>query len=139
MVKPVTVLIVDDEPGVRESLRATLAGECTVLTAATGDEALAVVRSRRVDVVTLDLRMPGGNGIGILERLKALDPNIEALIISGYGSRDAVETAGTLGAFEFVSKPFDVERVRALVRQAAERRRALTRHVDGRFVSAVAP
>jgi signal transduction histidine kinase len=118
------VLIVDDEPGVRESLRMTLASECVVHVAASGAEALAVIRSTPIDVVTLDLRMPGGDGIKVLERIKALDPSIEALIITGYASQESLD-GGTRLAFDYVSKPFDVEHVRGLVRRAAAHRRAV--------------
>ncbi len=133
-----TVLVVDDEPGVRESLRATLSAEYAVRTAASGDEALAIVHSNPVDVVTLDLRMPGQSGIEILERIKAHDPDIEALIISGYGPRDP--TPGALGVFGYICKPFDIDRVRNLVRQAAARRRTVRelRRVRGDMLARVA-
>ena len=120
-----SVLIVDDEPGVRESLRATLSAECAVHTAASGDEALALLHATPVDVVTLDLRMPGLGGMEILARIKDHDPDIEALIISGYGPRQPV--SDSCGVFAYLSKPFDVERVRNLVRRAAARRESVRR------------
>src|SRR5437867_10887630 len=79
------LLLVDDERGVRESLRAILQGECEVLTASSGDEAIAIVGREPEDVVTLDLKMPGLGGIGVLERIKEIDPDIELLIITGHG------------------------------------------------------
>jgi signal transduction histidine kinase len=118
-----TVVVVDDERGVRESLRATLAAEYTVHVASGGEEALGIVRANPVDVVTLDLRMPGQSGPEILEGIKTHDPDIEVIIISGYGPRDPVP--GSLGVFAYVCKPFDIDRVRDLVRQAAARRRAV--------------
>src|SRR4030095_11552624 len=81
-----TVLIVDDEVGVRESLRAILMADYTVLTADSGAGAVELLRTHEVDVVTLDLRMPGMGGIGVLEQAKAINPDIEAIIITGYGS-----------------------------------------------------
>jgi signal transduction histidine kinase len=127
MTEQAHVLIVDDEPGVRESLRAILLGECIVHTAASGAEALDQVARLPIDVVTLDLRMPGLGGIGVLERIKAHDPDIEALIISGYNSFDSAVDGMRLRAFDYVSKPFDIEHVRDLVRRAVERRRAVRR------------
>jgi signal transduction histidine kinase len=127
MDSPPNVLIVDDEPGVRESLRAILTGECSVHTAESGAEALTLIETVPVDVVTLDLRMPGLGGISVLERIKAYDPDIEALIITGYNSFDAAVDSMRLRAFDYVSKPFDVDHVRALVRRAAARRRAVRR------------
>ena len=121
---PATVLIVDDEPGVRESLRAILMGEFAVQTAATGAEAFTLIETVPIDVVTLDLRMPGIGGIGILERIKAYDQDIEVLIITGYSSFDSAINGIRLRAFDYVSKPFDIEHVRRLVRSAVARRRA---------------
>jgi signal transduction histidine kinase len=133
-----TVVVVDDERGVRESLRATLAAEYTVHVASGGEEALATVRAHPVDVVTLDLRMPGQSGPEILEGIKTHDPDTEVIIISGYGPRDP--TPGALGVFAYVCKPFDIERVRDLVRQAAARRGAVRelRRLRGDMLACVA-
>jgi len=122
-----TVLVIDDEAGVRESLRTILSGECTVHTAATGTEALGLIETTPIDVVTLDLRMPGIGGIGLLERIKAHDQDIEVLIITGYSSFDSAIDGIRLRAFDYVSKPFDIEHVRGLVRSAAARARRVRR------------
>src|SRR5438094_24307 len=82
------VLVVDDEMGVRESLRAILHGECEVVTASNGQAALDAIARDPIDVMTLDLKMPGLGGIGVLERAKQIDPDLEVLIITGYGSLD---------------------------------------------------
>lgn len=116
------MLIVDDELGVRESLRAILSKDCNVLTASSGDEALALVTREPVDLVTLDLRMPGLGGIAVLERLKKLDPEIEALIITGYGSLDTAIQGLRHHAFDYISKPFDCDQVRGVVQAALARR-----------------
>ena len=121
------VLIVDDEFGVRESLRAILAKDCDVLTASSGDEALDVVRRDTIDLVTLDLRMPGLGGIAVLERIKKVDPEIEALIITGYGSLDTAIQGLRHHAFDYISKPFDCDQVRAVVQAALARRLAVRR------------
>jgi CheY-like chemotaxis protein len=127
MAEQAHVLIVDDEPGVRESLRAILRGECIVHTAANGTEALEQITTLPIDVVTLDLRMPGLGGMAALEHIKAHDPDIEALIITGYNSFDSAVDSMRLRAFDYVSKPFDVDHVRDLVRRAVDRRRAVRR------------
>ena len=121
------LLIVDDERGVRESLRAILQGECEVLTASSGDEALAIVGREPVDVVTLDLKMPGLGGIGVLERIKEIDPDIEVLIITGYGTIDTAVQGLRFRAFDYISKPFDCDHVRQLVQSALARRAAARR------------
>ncbi len=120
-----TVLIVDDEVGVRESLRAILMADYTVLTADSGAAAVELVRAHDVDVVTLDLRMPGMGGIGVLEQAKAINPDIEAIIITGYGSLDTAVQGLRFRAFDYISKPFDVEHVRRLVEAAVARRAAV--------------
>jgi two-component system, sensor histidine kinase and response regulator len=121
------VLIVDDELGVRESLRAILGKDCDVLTASSGDEALALVEKQSVDLVTLDLRMPGMGGIAVLERIKKIDPEIEGLIITGYGSLDTAIQGLRANAFDYISKPFDCDQVRSVVQAALARRLATKR------------
>jgi len=121
------VLVVDDEMGVRESLRAILHGECEVVTAASGEAALEVMARDPIDVMTLDLKMPGLGGIGVLERAKQIDPDLEVLIITGYGSLDTAVQGLRLRAFDYLSKPFDSAQVRRLVARAIARRAAVRR------------
>jgi signal transduction histidine kinase len=121
------VLIVDDELGVRESLRAILGKDCDVLTASSGDDALKLIERDAVDLVTLDLRMPGLGGIAVLERIKRIDPEIEALIITGYGSLDTAIQGLRHHAFDYISKPFDCDQVRIVVQAALARRLATKR------------
>lgn len=116
------VLVVDDELGVRESLRAILSQDCDVLTAASGAEALRIVGTQQIALVTLDLRMPGMSGIEVLEASKRLDPDIEALIITGYGSFDTAVQGLRHRAFDYLAKPFDALQVRATVQAALARR-----------------
>jgi signal transduction histidine kinase len=119
------VMIVDDEVGVRESLRAILMADYEVLTADTGAAAVELLRQHDVDVVTLDLRMPGMGGIGVLEQAKAINPDVEAIIITGYGSLDTAVQGLRFRAFDYISKPFDVDHVRRLVEAAVARRSAV--------------
>jgi signal transduction histidine kinase len=121
------LLIVDDELGVRESLRAILQKDCQVLTATSGEQALEIVSREPVDVVTLDLKMPGLGGIGVLERLKQMDPDVEVLIITGYGTIDTAVQGLRHRAFDYISKPFDCDQVRGLVQAAIARRVASRR------------
>src|SRR2546429_5889267 len=121
------VFAVADEMGVRESLRAILHGECEVVTASSGQAALDAIVRDPVDVMTLDLKMPGLGGIGVLERVKQIDPDLEVLIITGYGSLDTSVTGIRLRAFDYLSKPFDSAQVRRLVARAIARRAAVRR------------
>lgn len=121
------VLIVDDEMGVRESLRALLNRDCEVVTASTGEEALRLLSRQIVDVMTLDLKMPGLGGISVLERAKQIDPDLEVLIITGYGSLDTAVQGLRFRALDYLSKPFDCDHVRRLVQMALARRAAARR------------
>lgn len=121
------VLVVDDEMGVRESLRAILQPECEVLTASSGEQALELVRRDPIDVMTLDLKMPGLNGINVLERAKQIDGEVEVLIITGYGSLDTAVQGLRLRAFDYLAKPFDSTHVRRLVARAVAHRAGVKR------------
>src|SRR5438132_4243404 len=121
------VMVGDNEMGVRESLRAILHGECEVVTAASGEAALDAMARDPIDVMTLDLKMPGLGGIGVLERAKQIDPDLEVLIITGYGSLDTAVQGLRLRAFDYLSKPFDSAQVRRLVARAIARRAAMRR------------
>ena len=123
-----TVLVVDDEEGVRASIRVILEETCEVLEAETGAEALEVLRTREVDLVMLDQRMPGEPGIDVLSRVKAADPStVVVLATAVHDVRIAVE-ALKRGAYDYITKPFDVDAILMLAERALEKR-ALEREV----------
>ncbi len=105
------ILIVDDEIGPRESLRMILSPYYSIHTAERGGEAIEILGQVPVDLVTLDLKMPSICGIKLLEKVKQHDPDIEAIIITGYGSLDTAVDGLRMGAFDYVSKPFDVNHI----------------------------
>jgi signal transduction histidine kinase len=131
------ILIVDDEMGPRESLKMILNPYYNVHVAERGVQAVEMLGKFPVDVVTLDLKMPGVTGIGVLEKVKQYDPDIEAIIITGYGSLDTAIEGLRLGAFDYISKPFDVNHILTLVRRGLERRnaKAKLRQVKSDFLS----
>ena len=131
------ILVVDDEMGPRESLKMILNPHYNVLTAERGAQAIEMLKQQPVDLVTLDLKMPGFSGINVLEKVKQHDPDIEAIIITGYGSLDTAIEGLRLGAFDYISKPFDVNHILALVRRGLERRHAKSqlRQVKSDFLS----
>lgn len=117
-----TVLVVDDELGPRESLRTILQTEYHVLIAVGGEQAVSLIERQPVDVVLLDLRMPGLSGMRVMERIKSIDPDIEVILVTGYASYDTVLEALRLRAFDYIPKPFKVPHVRERVKRAAEQR-----------------
>src|SRR2546428_3711844 len=117
------VLAVDDDERVLEAIGMILENY-EVLATTTGAAALAVVRSRRVDCVLLDLLMPGIDGLQVLAEIKAVDPGLDVILVSGLGQPQAVATAMKLGAFEYLVKPFAEEDLLGFVAEAVGRRRA---------------
>ncbi len=123
-----TVLVVDDEEGVRASVRAILEETCDVLEAENGAGALEILRANDVDLVMLDQRMPGEPGIDVLPRVKAADPTTVVVVVTAVREvRTAVE-ALKRGAWDYLTKPFDVDDILLLSQRAFEKR-ALEREV----------
>ena len=116
------VLVIDDEPGVRESLRDILKHEFEVLEADDGAAGLELLRSRRVDVAMLDVRMPGEPGPVVLPRILALDDSIPVILMTAVPDVRTAVDAIKAGAYDYIVKPFDVDEIRPLVRQAAQQR-----------------
>ena len=116
------VLVIDDEAGVRDSLRIILEEDFEVLEAADGAAALELVRARRIDVALLDVRMPGEPGPAVLPRILALSESIAVILMTAVPQvRTAVE-AIKAGAYDYVIKPFEPDEILLLVRQAAQHR-----------------
>src|SRR6266404_5441493 len=116
------VLAIDDEPGVRESLRLILGDEFEVLEAADGAAALAILGARRVDVALLDVRMPGEPGSRVLPQILAIDEAIPVILITADPHLRMAVDAMKAGAYHYLAKPFDVDEILGLVRQAAQQR-----------------
>jgi len=118
-----TVLLVDDEENLRFALSNWLTGQgLSVLTAASGEEALAIVRrDPAVAVAVLDINMPGLNGIETLTALKALRPEMESIIVTGYPTVEYALEGLRLGAVEYLSKPCDIHLLLEVVQKALSR------------------
>jgi DNA-binding NtrC family response regulator len=117
-----SILIVDDEVGPRESLRMILKPIYEIYTAANGDEALQVIQNESIDLVTLDLRMPGLSGIDVLREIKKIRADVEVIVITGYGTLTNAQEAIRYGAGDFISKPFNVADIIAIISKSFERR-----------------
>jgi DNA-binding NtrC family response regulator len=116
------ILVVDDEPiAVRNLERALEKEGYEITTAATGQGALRQLREREFDVVLTDLRMENVDGMQVLRRAKERDPDTEVILITGYAAVDTAVEAMRRGAHHYVAKPFKLEEVRRIVREAAEK------------------
>ncbi|MGH7355421.1 MAG: sigma-54-dependent transcriptional regulator [Candidatus Rokuibacteriota bacterium] len=122
------ILVVDDEPGLRESFRLILEEEYEVVDAHDGARALSVVRAQQVDLVLLDIRLPEMDGIEVLERIKAIDEGVEVVLVTAVKTVRTAVAAMKLGAFDYLTKPFEDDELLAVVRRALAKR-ALEREV----------
>jgi two-component system nitrogen regulation response regulator NtrX len=131
--KPI-VLVADDEEDIRSSLRMILEYEgLGILEAASGPEALRAVEESRPDVVLLDIKMPRMDGLEVLSELRkrGLDPPV--IVVSGHGTIATAVEATRLGAFDFMEKPLERERVLLVLRNALEHRRLREENRDLRL------
>ena len=118
-----TVLVVDDDDDARAALAKILAADgFHAVTAADGEAALDRVVSEQPAVVLLDRIMPGLDGIETLRRLKAIAPEVPAIIVTGYGDTSSAVQAMKLGAYDYLTKPLQIDQILIAVRRAAERR-----------------
>jgi two-component system nitrogen regulation response regulator NtrX len=136
-----SVLVVDDEAGVRASLAGILGDEGYVVDAVdSGEKALAALESRRYDLVLLDVWLPGADGLEVLGRIRESDAELPVVVISGHGTIETAVRAVRLGAQDFVEKPLSLDKTLLAVRNALQRRRleaevrALKQQLDERYV-----
>lgn len=123
---PARILIVDDEANIRNALAKLLSkfGH-TVKSASNAQESLAMLRSSQFDVVLSDLRMPGDDGLHLLGEIKKLYPAIEVIVMTAYGTIETAVQAMREGAYDYIEKPINMDRLPLLLERAVERR-ALT-------------
>ena len=117
-----TLLIVDDEEGPRQSLRAIFKDEYQVLLAADGPAAIALAKDNKIDVAVLDIRLGGMSGIEVLERLKCVAPGIDVVMMTAFETAETLRQALRLHACDYFAKPFDISTMRAAVANAMLRR-----------------
>jgi DNA-binding NtrC family response regulator len=115
------LLAVDDEAAVRESLKMVFCKEYRLLEAASVDAAMHQVQEEKPHVVLLDMLLPKTDGIEILRQIKAIHPGCEVIILSGVNSQQLAARAMDFGAFDFISKPFDIVELRHKVKKALEK------------------
>ncbi|MBI5400254.1 response regulator [Candidatus Saganbacteria bacterium] len=121
----IKIAVIDDEEGVRESFKMILKiKDYDVETFETGEVAVDGIQKDAFDLAFVDYKLPGIDGIEVLRRLKQKDPNLEVVIVTAYASEQSHANAITLGALEYLRKPFLMEEIYELVERALRKRRA---------------
>ncbi len=125
------ILVIDDEGAIRDSLRMILEYEgYDFVGASSGPEGIAQVERDAPDLVFLDIKMPGMDGLEVLGRLKTVAETVPVVVISGHASKDTAFQAAKLGAFDFIEKPLSSEDVLLRVRNALEQTRLRDENVE---------
>jgi len=119
----IRILLIDDEADLVEFLACRLLKRgCTVKATYGGPEALVAVEARTYDVAVVDLKMPQMDGIEVIERIRAIQPFLEVIMLTGHGSVDSALEAGRLKAFRYLLKPYEFDELISLIKDACDRR-----------------
>jgi DNA-binding NtrC family response regulator len=112
----ILILVVDDKFNDRETLKTILADKgYRVATASDGSEAIEMVKSKHYDIIFLDVRLPGMDGMETFERVKEIDPEVTVIMMTGYTEEDLLRRAVNEGAYTCVHKPFNMEKLIGIV------------------------
>lgn len=116
-----SILIVDDDPQLRQSFEKLLVQEGhTVRLASTAESGIVQVRTHRFDLLIMDVRLPGMSGLEAFQRVRTFQPKLPVIIMTAYSSTETAIEATKMGAFDYVLKPFDIPDILALINQAIE-------------------
>ena len=117
------ILIVEDERSQREMLRDFLTKEGhRVVEAKNGEEAMSLVRGKSLDLALVDFRMPGLNGLEVLKEAKGINPELDVIMVTAYGTVETAVDAMKAGAMDYITKPIDLEELLLLIERAAQHR-----------------
>lgn len=120
--KELNILVIDDEVGIREgSARILNRMGHMVFTASRGEEGLDILKKEKVAIVLLDLKMPGLDGLEVLQRIQAYDPAILVIVITGYATVETATEAMKKGAYDFIPKPFEPDQLRIVINRGIEK------------------
>ena len=116
------VLVVDDEVGIRESIKRILGRQgFDVITASNGEDAFKIIRKQDIDLLITDIRMAGMDGVDLLKVCKSVSPTTEVIMITGYASVDTAVETMKLGAYDYITKPFKKAELLKAVNKAIEK------------------
>jgi len=125
-----SILIIEDKESMRKMLSKTLESEGYEVEAfGDGPAAIDKVKEKKFDLVLTDLKLPNSDGIEVLKNIKEIDPDISVIVMTAFGTIETAVDAMKLGAFDFLTKPFDTEHMAVLVKKALENRRLLTENI----------
>lgn len=124
------VLVIDDERGPRESLRILLKNKYQVLCSDSVDWGVELLQQNTPDAVIMDIRMPGKTGIDGLREIRAIDPNVSVIMLTGFGTLETAQDAIRLGANDYLKKPFDAMEMEEIIRRNVERTRIARRRAN---------
>jgi len=120
-----SVLIVDDDVRLLSSFERVLAGEgYEVITAGTGETGLIEMNKAVPDLVIMDLRMPGMDGFDAFRAMRKISQDVPIILMTAYGTPEAINSALDLGGFDFILKPFEIPEILDLIRKALKTRAA---------------
>lgn len=123
MSKEDTMLVVDDEPVVRQSLQLLFEDEYSLVVCSNGEDAVDKAQTTSIDVALVDIEMPGMDGIEVLKKLKEIDPITEVIIITGHASLDTSIEAMKYGAGGYIKKPLKPPELQKTVAKALDKRK----------------
>jgi two-component system, NtrC family, response regulator AtoC len=123
------ILLIDDEDGSRQALILLLKSSFNMTGAANGHEARQRLASEKFDIVITDLRLPDCSGIDLLKQIKSYHPATEVVLITGHASAETAVSAMKEGAFDYITKPLNMEELRIILAKALEKRRLLSENI----------
>jgi len=118
-----TLLIVEDDDVIRKTLSEVFVRNgFKVFSSERGNEALAIIKKHKIDIVLLDLKLPDSNGLEILKKVRALDEDITVIVMTAYPEIKTAVSAMKCGAYDYINKPFELEELKLLIEKAVETR-----------------
>ncbi|MCX7590038.1 MAG: sigma-54 dependent transcriptional regulator [Kiritimatiellae bacterium] len=124
-----TVLVVDDDKNTRDGLEKALCEKYEVVLASSGEAALDILREKHVDILLSDMRMPGLDGITLVQRTLAHDPTIICIVLTAYGTVETAVEAMKRGAYDFLMKPVNLDHLELLLQRALEQREMASENI----------
>ena len=124
MIKPLLLLVDDEAPFVETMTKRLSKRDLNIITAFSGEEAIEILnKNRNTDVVILDVKMPGMNGIETLGKIRNQFPLIEVIMLTGHATGESAIEGMKLGAFDYLMKPCEIEQLMAKVQEAAKKKK----------------